>query len=245
MGRSIPAPRRLDSAAHKGTITGRCGRVVAPARGDEQGTNRPRSDTRFRHDAGISRRGPIRRLMCPRSGAPRTRTLRCRGAGCRPTPRYRSGMSTGPSKALVVPTEIACGVVAGPLFVSSFAVIGARRAGYDWCRHAVSSLAAGQGGWSQRANFALTGALYCIAAHGLVRSPRRAGAPRVVPALIFGVGVGLVNSGLFVTDSVAGFPPSSPDQDAADRVFQSHPLAAESCTTCAQSRSLPGYLSQP
>ncbi len=47
-------------------------------------------------------------------------------------------MSAGQSKALVVETEIACGIVAGPLFVSSFAAIGARRAGYDWRRHAVS-----------------------------------------------------------------------------------------------------------
>jgi hypothetical protein len=34
-----------------------------------------------------------------------------------------------------------------------------------------------------------------------------------VPALIFGVGGGLVGSGLFVTDPVAGFPPSCADQD--------------------------------
>lgn len=31
--------------------------------------------------------------------------------------------------------------------------------------------------------------------------------PRVVPALVFGVGAGLVGSGVFVTDPVAGFPP--------------------------------------
>lgn len=158
--------------------------------------------------------------MCPRYGAPRTRTLRCRGgAAIGQRLDTVSAMSTVPGKTLVVPTQIACGVVAGPLFVSSFTIIGARRAGYDWRRHAVSSLASGQGGWSQRANFALTGALYCIAAHGLARSPRRAGAPRVVPTLIFGVGVGLVGSGLFVTDPVAGFPPSSRDQDAADRAL--------------------------
>lgn len=164
-------------------------------------------------------------------------------------------MSAGPSKALVVPTEIACGVVAGPLFVSSFTVIGTRRAGYDWRRHAVSSLAAGRGGWSQRANFALTGALYCIAAHGLARSPRRTVGPRVVPALIFGVGGGLVGSGLFVTDPVAGFPPSSRDQDGADRalpvaptrsgklhnlcaipIFAGIPAAALICATSAARR---------
>jgi hypothetical protein len=60
----------------------------------------------------------------------------------------------------------------------------------------------------QRANFILTGTLYCIAAHGLARCPKRT-APRVVPALIFAAGVGLIGSGLFVTDPVAGFPPSS------------------------------------
>jgi Protein of unknown function (DUF998) len=164
-------------------------------------------------------------------------------------------MPPGQSKALVVPTEIACGVVAGPLFVSSFTVIGARRAGYDWRRHAVSSLAAGHGGWSQRANFALTGALYRIAAHGLARSPRRTVGPRVVPALILGVGVGLVGSGLCVTDPVAGFPPSSPDQDGADHarpgaptrsgklhnlcalpIFAGIPAAALTCATSAARR---------
>ncbi len=126
-------------------------------------------------------------------------------------------MSAGQSKALVVPTEIACGIVAGPLFVSILTAIGARRAGYDWRRHAVSSLADGRGGWSQRANFAFTGALYCIAAHGLARSPKRTVGPRVVPALIVGVGAGLVGSGLFVTDPVAGFPPSPREHDVPDR----------------------------
>jgi hypothetical protein len=81
----------------------------------------------------------------------------------------------------------------------------------------VSSLADGRGGWSQRANFALTGALYCIAAHGLARSPKRSVGPRVVPALIFGVGGALVGSGLFVTDPVAGFHPSPRDHDDPDR----------------------------
>ncbi len=171
-----------------------------------------RSDTRFHHPAGISE-VDASSFRCAACGTPRRR-----GAAIGQRLDTVSAMSAGPSKALVVSTEIACGVVATPLFVGSFTVIGARRAGYDWRRHAVSSLGTGQGGWSQRANFALTGALYCIAAHGLARSPRLTGAPRVVPALIFGVGVGLVGSGLFVTDPVAGFPPSACDQDGADRV---------------------------
>ena len=164
-------------------------------------------------------------------------------------------MSAGHSTALVVPTEIACGVVAGPLFVSSFTVIGARRAGYEWRRHAVSSLARGRGGWLQRANFVLTGTLYCIAANGVARSPKQTAEPRVVSALIFGVGGGLIGSGLFVTDPVAGFRPASRDHDNPDRtpsiartrsgrlhnlcaipIFAGIPVAALICATSAARR---------
>jgi hypothetical protein len=53
--------------------------------------------------------------------------------------------------ALMVRAETACSAVAGPVFVSAFTLIGARRAGYDWRRHAVSSLADGREGCAQRA----------------------------------------------------------------------------------------------
>jgi hypothetical protein len=107
---------------------------------------------------------------------------------------------------LVVETKIACGVIAGPVFVATFTALGARRAGYDWRRHAVSSLAVAREGWGQRANFMLVGGLYCVAARGLARSSSRVGEPAVVPALVCAAGVGLIGSGVFVTDPVAGFP---------------------------------------
>ena len=107
----------------------------------------------------------------------------------------------------LVKTKIACGVVAGPVFVGTFTLLGASRAGYDWQRHAVSSLAAGRKGWAQRANFMLVGGLYCVAARSLPQSSRRAVGPTMVPALMFAAGTGLIGSGLFVTDPVAGFPP--------------------------------------
>lgn len=103
--------------------------------------------------------------------------------------------------------EAACGVVAGPLFLATFSVIGAARSGYDWRRHAVSSLACGREGWLQRANFIVTGILYCVAARGLGRDPRSVVGPRLVPALVGAAGAGLISSGIFVTDPVAGFPP--------------------------------------
>lgn len=126
--------------------------------------------------------------------------------------------------------QTVCGVVAGPVFIGVFMVLGARRAGYDWRRHAVSSLAAGRDGWVQRANFMLVGCLYCIAARGLARSPRRAVGPALVPALTVGAGVGLIGSGLFVTDPVAGFPPS---EDAADGVSVAPTLDGQLHNLCA------------
>jgi hypothetical protein len=123
-------------------------------------------------------------------------------------------MSAGERNAAVAPMGLACGIAAGPLFMAGFTAIGSRRAGYDWRRHAVSSLAAGRGGWWQRANFMLAGALYCAAGRGLASNREQIALPRVIPALVLGVGAGLLGSGVFVTDPVAGFPPGG-DHDAA------------------------------
>ena len=117
---------------------------------------------------------------------------------------------------LELPAQIMCGVLAGPLFVSAFTVIGARRPGYDWQRHAVSSLAVGRRGWLQRANFILAGVLYSCAARGLGRCTRRSVGPRAIPALVAGVGIGLIGSGVFVTDPVAGFPPEISHEEKSD-----------------------------
>jgi hypothetical protein len=117
---------------------------------------------------------------------------------------------------LVVQAKTACGVVAGPLFVSVFTAIGGKRAGYDWRRLPVSSLADGRGGWAQRANFILVGALYCVAARGLAQNSRQAVGPSAVPALILGAGVGLIGSGVFVTDPVSGFSALERTQDGVD-----------------------------
>ena len=119
--------------------------------------------------------------------------------------------------------KLGCGVIAGPLFVGVFTVLGSRRAGYDWRRHAVSSLAVGREGARQRSNFMIVGGLYCVAARGLARSPSRVVGPAVVPALVFAAGVGLIGSGLFVTDPVAGFPPERAPAGGFDAVAQVAP----------------------
>jgi Protein of unknown function (DUF998) len=99
--------------------------------------------------------------------------------------------------------------VAGPLFVVGFTAIGAKRAGYDWQRHTVSSLAVGHQGWLQRTNFVVAGLLYGYAARGLHECPRRSVGPRLVSALVAGASAGLIGSGVFVTDPIGGFPPES------------------------------------
>ncbi len=90
-------------------------------------------------------------------------------------------------------------------------MIGAARRGYDWRRYPVSSLATGRQGWYQRINFILAGVLYSCAAVGLAHCDGRRIGPRAVPALVAGAGIGLIGSGVFVTDYVGDLLGERPD----------------------------------
>jgi Protein of unknown function (DUF998) len=105
---------------------------------------------------------------------------------------------------------LACGAVAGPLFVVAFLVEGATRAGYDPLRHPVSSLALGDLGWTQTLNFVVAGLLTVAFAVGLRRALRPAGGATWGPLLVALWGVGLLGAGAFVTDPVSGYPPGTP-----------------------------------
>ncbi|MEU4608159.1 DUF998 domain-containing protein [Kribbella sp. NPDC023972] len=66
---------------------------------------------------------------------------------------------------------VSCGLVAGPLFVVTFLVQGTLKgSGYDALRHPVSSLALGDHGWVQTANFLICGLLTIAFAVGLWRA---------------------------------------------------------------------------
>lgn len=97
-----------------------------------------------------------------------------------------------------------CGVVAGPLFVVTFLVNGALVADYSPLRHPVSSLQLANG--VQTVNFLVSGLLVVAFAVGA----RLAGQGFWGPVLIGAVGVGLLGSGIFLTDPVSGFPPGTP-----------------------------------
>ena len=109
-------------------------------------------------------------------------------------------------------TLLVCGVIGGPLFVVAFLVEGATRAGYDPLRHPVSSLALGDSGWTQTANFIVAGLLTLAFAVGLRRAFRPPGGSTWGPLLVGVWAVGLLGAGVFVTDPVSGYPPGSHDR---------------------------------
>lgn len=108
-------------------------------------------------------------------------------------------------------TLLWCGVVAGPLFTVAFLLEGATRPDYSPIRHPVSSLALGPAGWTQTANFVVTGLLVVAYGIGIRRALREDGRRSFFgPLLIACSGIGLVGSGVFVTDPISGYPPGTP-----------------------------------
>jgi len=106
-------------------------------------------------------------------------------------------------------TFIGCGVIAGPLFTVAWIVEGATRANYHPLQHTISSLSVGDCGWIHIVTFIVTGLLIIAFALGLRRARRHEGAAWG-PVLIALVGIGLIGSGIFVTDPLNGYPPGTP-----------------------------------
>jgi len=126
------------------------------------------------------------------------------------TPGADAPAISTPAEAGATRTLLACGAVAGPLFVVVAAVQAFTRTGFDLVDHPVSLLSVGEWGWIQIANFVVTGALFVAFAVGMRRvlHPGRAGTwgPRLIGAF----GVSLIAGGVFVADPGLGFPPGTP-----------------------------------
>ena len=105
---------------------------------------------------------------------------------------------------------LTCGVIGPVLFVVAFLIEGAIRPDYDPARVFVSQLSLGDEGWLQVANFVVSGLLIAAFAVGLRRVLASGLASRWGPNLIGLVGLGLVISGIFVTDPALGYPPGTP-----------------------------------
>jgi hypothetical protein len=104
---------------------------------------------------------------------------------------------------------LACGLVAGPLFVGVASLEALARPGYDLGRHPISLLSLGDFGWIQIANFIVSGLLTVAFAVGVRRVLSGGQAGTWGPLLIGVYGTGLIVAGVFVPDAALGFPPGS------------------------------------
>jgi len=102
------------------------------------------------------------------------------------------------------------GVIGPAFFVVLFLIEGAARRGYDALRQPVSALALGQGGWTQKAGFVVTGALMLGFVVGLWAAPAGVSGMRWVAGILALFSIGLIGSGVFVTDPIGGYPPGTP-----------------------------------
>ncbi|MDJ0356650.1 DUF998 domain-containing protein [Paenarthrobacter sp. PH39-S1] len=114
---------------------------------------------------------------------------------------------------------LACGLVAGPLYLVVGFAQAFLRPGFDAAHNDLSVLANGDLGWIQIANLVLTGILTLLCSIGIRRSlhPGRGGTWG--PLLIGLYGAGLIGAGIFIADPMNGFPPgTSPGHATAGSV---------------------------
>jgi hypothetical protein len=133
------------------------------------------------------------------------------------TPVAVAAPDVGPDATRATRALLACGVVAGPLFVVVGLVQASTRDGFDLGRHQLSLLSLGDLGWIQIVNFVISGLLSLAGAAGMWRVLRPGPGGTWGPLLIAGYGVGLLAAGLFAADPAFGFPPGAP-AGAPDRL---------------------------
>jgi len=150
----------------------------------------------------------------------------------RPTDkRPRASIPIAEVKATTARRLLACGAVAGPLFVITVLAQAATRPGFSLTRDAASLLDDGPWGWVQSANFIVTGLLFVAAAAGLRSALRDGRGSRWAPRLLAITGIGLVGGGIFHPDPSGGFPPGTPA--GASAVSSWHGVLHQVCGSAA------------
>jgi hypothetical protein len=134
----------------------------------------------------------------------------------RPPTGTRRGAVGAKPVSTVTRALLACGVIAGPLFVAAVVVQEATRTGFDPREHPLSLLSLGDLGWIQITNFVVAGVLAFASAMGARRVLRPGRAGTWGPILLGVYGVSLVWGGVFVADPAFGFPPGTPDGSPAE-----------------------------
>jgi hypothetical protein len=106
---------------------------------------------------------------------------------------------------------LACGLIAGPLFVATAIVQILTRDGFDLRRHPLSLLSVGEHGWIQVTNFILAGVISIIFSLGVGRVLTDGPGSRWGPRFCALFGLGLVIGGVFKADPALGFPAGAPE----------------------------------
>jgi hypothetical protein len=126
---------------------------------------------------------------------------------------------------------LACGAVAGPVFVAAVLAQALTRPGFSLTRDAASLLDLGSLGWVQVTNFIVTGLLFIAAAAGIRRSMPDGPGSRWTPRMLIVVGAGLIGGGVFHPDPSGGYPPGTPPDASA--VSSWHGALHEVCGSAA------------
>ncbi|WP_051970394.1 DUF998 domain-containing protein [Kitasatospora azatica] len=118
------------------------------------------------------------------------------------------------STPLATRALLACGAVAGPLFLGMGVTEGLTRTGFDFTRNAISQLSLGPLGWIQVASFLVTSVLITAGAVGLRRAIGQTAGGTWAPRLVAVFGASFLLAGLFTADPGAGFPAGTSDGPA-------------------------------
>jgi hypothetical protein len=111
---------------------------------------------------------------------------------------------TLPTRAL-----LACGAVAGPVYVTVAMAQALTRDGFDLARHRFTALTAGDLGWIHKSNMLLVGVLTVLFAVGVGQVLRTGRGAVWGPRLLGLFGLAYVIGGALTADPVAGFPPGA------------------------------------
>src|SRR5262249_26977975 len=113
------------------------------------------------------------------------------------------------SDKLSTRTLLACGAVAGPMYVAVSMAQSLTRDGFDWRFHRFTQLTTGDLGWIQQANMILVGVAMVLLATGVRRVLRTGRASLWAPRLLALFGVAYIVGGALRAGPVVGFPPGT------------------------------------
>lgn len=164
-------------------------------------------------DEMVGRWRELREAMSSRARSGRSTQTHPAGGAPDEEGHVEAADRTFDTAAAVTRSMLGWGVVAGPLYLATGLVLALTRDGFDLGRHQLSLLMLGEHGWVQRTNLLLSGVLVLVAALGARRA--LGAASRAVPVLMVVAGIGLLGSGTFAPDPMAGFPPGAPEETTA------------------------------